>query len=297
LQFIYPVWNLEPDFKYAEETIKRGSKTFYFASGFMPRTIRNHFYSIYSFCRHTDNLIDDNDGNVSGQRLLISEWKANFLDAYRTGKSKDRILNTFVHTMKKFRIPVSLPLDLIKGVSMDIWKKSYQTFNELKLYCYRVASVVGLMLMHVMGIRNLAQAKPYAIKLGMAMQLTNILRDVGEDAKMGRVYFPKDELAKFNINFDDILHLRKVTNLGAFLQFQINRAKKLYFEALEGLKMISQEIRFVVSMAMLLYREILYVIEENKYEVYNTRAYVTTFRKILLALRAGIFGVPSIVTC
>jgi phytoene synthase len=181
---------LHVDFTHAEQSIKRGSKTFYFASRFMNRELRNSFYAVYAFCRHTDNLIDDNEGNPKLQRALITEWKKKFQEAHKKGYSSEPILNSFVFTMKKYKIPLRYPLDLIKGVRMDISKKQYNTFSELRRYCYRVASVVGVMLTYVMGAGSIRKAKKHAINLGIAMQLTNILRDVGEDAKMGRVYFP-----------------------------------------------------------------------------------------------------------
>ncbi|MBD3210677.1 phytoene/squalene synthase family protein [Candidatus Micrarchaeota archaeon] len=259
----------------------------------MKSEFRNSFYAVYAFCRHTDNLIDDNDGNPGLQRALIREWRKKFLVAYKKGYSSDPILDPFVHTMKKHSIPLEYPLDLIKGVSMDISKREYSTFAELKRYCYRVASVVGIMLLYVMGVSNIPEAKKYAAKLGLAMQLTNILRDVGEDARMGRVYFPEDELARFGLTIQDILFLRKTNGFIKFIQFQIARARKYYQEAMEGLAMIHREVRFVISLAFTLYREILKVIEENNYEVYDKRAYVNLFRKASLYLHIMIFGVPG----
>lgn len=256
----------------------------------MGRERRNAFYAIYAFCRHTDNLIDDNDGNPRLQKMLIRDWKKRFLEAYNRGYSSDPILNPVVYIMKKYNIPLRYPLDLIKGVSMDISKKEYRTFTELRRYCYRVASVVGIMLMYVMGIDNLKLAKRYATKLGIAMQLTNILRDVGEDARMGRVYFPKDELARFGLAVKDVLSLNRTAAMISFLKFQIARARKYYEEAVNGIAMIHKEVRIVIALAYTLYSEILSVIEENEYEVFGKRAYVNTFRKIMLYLKIIIFG-------
>ncbi len=281
------------DFRFAAQSIKKGSKTFYFASRFMSRERRNAFYAIYAFCRHTDNLVDDHEGKPELQTLLIKDWKKRFLEGYDSGQSNDPILNPLIYIMKKYNIPKTYPLELIKGVGMDIYKKEYGTFSELKRYCFRVASVVGLMLMYVMGISDLKKAKKYAVKLGIAMQLTNILRDVGEDARMGRVYFPKDELAKFGLNVKDILSLNKTASVIKFLKFQVARAKKYYGAAIKGLMMIHKEVRLVIALAFTLYREILNVIEENEYEVFGKRAYVNTFRKVMLYLKLMIFGYPQ----
>jgi phytoene synthase len=290
---IYRWDKLHVDFRHAEESIKKGSKTFYFASRFMSRELRDSFYSVYAFCRHTDNLIDDNEGDPRLQRTLIREWKQRFLESYEKGYSTNPILNSFVYTMRKYSIPKRYPLELIRGVSMDIRKKEYSTFSELRRYCYRVASVVGIMLTYVMGIGDISKAKKYAVKLGIAMQLTNILRDVGEDAKMGRVYFPADELARFGLKIQDILSLKKTEGLLEFLKFQIARARRYYREAVKGIAMLHKEVRPVISLAFTMYREILMVIEENGYEVYRKRAYVTLLRKVGIYLRLLVFDTPA----
>lgn len=283
---------LHVDFKHAEESIKKGSKTFYFASRYMSRELRDSFYAVYAFCRHTDNLVDDNERNPKLQRTLIREWRQQFLEAYEKGYSTNPILNSFVFTMKRYGIPLHYPLELIRGVRSDITKKEYSNFSQLRKYCFRVASVVGIMLTYVMGVGDIAKAKKYAIKLGIAMQLTNILRDVGEDARLGRVYFPKDELARFGLKIKDILLLRKTSRLIDFLKFQIRRARRYYREAIKGIAMLHKEVRPVISLAFSLYREILKVIEENGYEVYQKRAYVNMIRKLLIYLRLVAFGVP-----
>lgn len=282
------------DFRYAESSIKAGSKTFYFASRAMGQERRNQFYAIYAFCRHTDNLVDDNDGNPRLQKMLIRDWKKRLLDAYDAGYSTDPILNPFVYVMKKNNIPLRYPLELIRGVAMDISKKEYANFRELRRYCFRVASVVGIMLSYVMGVVNIKKAKRHAAKLGIAMQLTNILRDVGEDARMGRVYFPKDELARFGLTIHDILSLHKTTNLIRFLKFQVARARRYYHDAMAGLAMIHKDVRTVIALALSLYREILRVIEENNYEVFGKRAYVNLLRKGLIYLKIMIFGYPDL---
>lgn len=283
----------EVDFRFSEESIRKGSKTFHFASRFMNRSRRDAFYAIYAFCRHTDDLVDDNEGNPRLQRLLIRDWKRRFLEAYRAGHSDDPVLNPFVYVMKKHHVPLRYPLELIKGVSMDIDKKEYGTFRELRRYCFRVASVVGLMLMHTLGIENARRSRQCAIKLGIAMQLTNILRDVGEDARMGRVYFPKDELARFGLTIKDILSLNRTQGLIDFLKFQVERARGYYQDAIRGLAMIHRDVRLVVALALTLYREILSVIEENQYEVFGRRAYVTLSRKAMLYLKLVLFGYPQ----
>jgi 15-cis-phytoene synthase len=287
------VGKLHVDYKFAENAISKGSKTFHFASRFLGRERRNAFNAIYAFCRHTDDLVDDNEGNPRIQKLLIRDWKRRFLEAYKNGYSSDPVLNPFVHVMKKYDVPLRYPLELIRGVSMDIAKKEYGTFTELRRYCFRVASVVGLMLMRIFGMENAKRSKHCAVNLGIAMQLTNILRDVGDDARMGRVYFPKDELARFGLTIGDILSLRKKDGLMDFLKFQVERARMYYREAMSSIGTINNEVRMVIALASTLYREILSVIEENEYEVFGKRAYVNTMRKITLYLRLVFIGYPQ----
>jgi 15-cis-phytoene synthase len=295
-----PGKELEAHFKFAEASIRKGSKTFHFASRFMKGERRKAFHAIYAFCRQTDNLVDDNEGNPKLQRMLISDWRKRLLEAYSAGCSSDPILNPFVHVMRKYNMPMRYPLELIRGVSMDIDKKEYRTFRELRRYCFRVASIVGLMLLYILGIDPItAGAKRYATKLGIAMQLTNILRDVGEDARMGRVYFPKDELERFGFTREEILNHdvshTKAAQFISFIKFQVARARRYYTEAIKVLAAIRSEVRMVIALCFTLYREILSVIEENHYEVFAKRAYVTTYRKVSLYLKIVFFGIPA--TC
>jgi phytoene synthase len=286
--------NFHVDFKPSEEVTKRSSTTYYFPIRLTGREYRNYLYSIYAFCRHTDDLVDDNEDNPELQDALTREWKKDFLRAYRKGHSDDPILNAFVFTMKKHNIPLRYPLELIKGMRMDIYKKEYKKFSELRRYCYRVASVVGLMLIHTMGVGKVRKAREYATKLGMAMQLTNILRDVGEDARMGRVYFPEDELARFGLCRNDILSLRKSPHFTDFLKFQLARARRYYEEAkpINDFAMIHKEPRLFISLAFTVCREILNAIEGATYEVCQKRPHVSIFRKISLALYVIVRGVP-----
>src|SRR5271157_3263554 len=227
---------LEAQFRFAEDSIRKGSKTFHFASRFMKGERRKAFHAIYAFCRQTDNLVDDNEGKPKLQRMLISDWRKRLLEAFKTGHSSDPVLNPFVYVMKKYSIPIRYPLELIRGVSMDIEKKEYKTFRELRRYCFRVASIVGLMLLHILGINPITPAaKRYATKLGIAMQLTNILRDVGEDSRMGRVYFPTDELERYGLTKEDLLtqNISRISGADfiSFIKFQVARARRYYSEA------------------------------------------------------------------
>ncbi len=285
------------DFRPAEETLKKGSKTYYFASHFVNREFRDAFYAVYAWGRHLDDFVDHNEGNPKLQLALTREWKKKFLEAYKKDYSDDPTVNAFVFTMKKYKIPLHYPLELIRGSRMDIHKKEYNTFSELYRYCYRVASVIAIMLVYIVGISDLCKAKRHAAKLGIAIQLTDILRDVKEDASMGRVYFPKDELARFGLSKNDILSFRKTPRLTDFIKFQVARAHIYYAEAdpINCLAMTHKEARLVTWLGFALQKEMLKVIEENGYDVYQ-RASLSTPRKLLIAMRVMLFGISQFPT-
>jgi phytoene synthase len=177
----------------------------------------------------------------------------------------------------------SLPDELLAGIAMDLTVSRYATFDDLWLYCYRVASVVGLISMHIIGHRE--GAGPYAIRLGIALQLTNILRDVGEDARRGRVYLPLEDLARFGLCADDILSGRRDYRFRALMRFEIARAHALYEESWPGIALLNADGRLAIGAAAEIYRAILGRIAANDYEVFARRAYVPLAQKLLALWR------------
>jgi phytoene synthase len=170
-------------------------------------------------------------------------------------------------------------LQLIDGVNRDISQTRYQTFDELTTYCYGVASTVGLMSMYIVGF-NTTKAVPYAIKLGVAMQMTNILRDVGEDYRNGRLYLPLEEIALYGIRESDIAAGRNTETWRLFMKFQIDRTRKLYEKSWPGVMLLEQEGRFAIGAASVFYQGILDVIEANRYDVFRQRACLNARQKI-----------------
>jgi phytoene synthase len=166
-------------------------------------------------------------------------------------------------------------------VRMDLETSEYQTWEELRLYCYRVASVVGLLLLPVLGSRD-ERAAEYAIELGIAMQLTNILRDVGEDARMGRIYIPSEDFARFGYDPDRLRAGVIDADFRALMQFEIDRARSYYDSAQRGIALLHRSARPAILAAALLYSRILHRIEVNGYDVFTRRAYVTTPHKLRL---------------
>ena len=191
----------------------------------------------------------------------------------------DPVAVAWADTRMRYQIPWRYAEQLIAGVAQDVEKNRYQTFDELAEYCYGVASTVGLMAMHIVGFQD-SRALPYAVKLGVALQLTNILRDVGEDWRNGRLYLPQDELAQFELSEQDIAAGVVDDRWRALMRFQIARTRQLFDEALPGVALLDKDGRFAITAAAQLYRYILDDIEAHDYDVFQRRAHVTTGGKL-----------------
>jgi phytoene synthase len=201
--------------------------------------------------------------------------------------SDDPVAVAWADTRIRYQIPWRYAEQLIAGVAQDVEKNRYQTFEELAEYCYGVASTVGLMAMHIIGFHD-SQTIPYAIKLGVALQLTNILRDVGEDWRNNRLYLPQEELAQFDLDEADVDAGVVDDRWRALMQFQIARTRQLFDEALPGVALLDKDGRFAITAAAQLYRFILDDIETHDYDVFRRRAHVTTWGK--LSRLPGIWG-------
>jgi phytoene synthase len=215
--------------------------------------------------------------------------------------SHDPVLLAWHDTSTRYALPRALADELLAGVGMDLSINRYQTFDDLRLYCYRVASVIGLLSMHIIGYEE--GAEPYAIHLGTALQLTNILRDIGEDAARGRIYLPLEDLERFGLREEDILNRVQDQRFRELMQWQIARAERLYQEAWPGILLLHRDGQFAVAAAALLYRAILPRITANDYDVFTTRAFVSGGEKLLLlpriwrllgALRRGDTRLPAL---
>jgi phytoene synthase len=279
----------QPNYKVAFEHVKlltaHWSKSFYFSARFLPKEKRWATYALYGFCRFADNLIDN--PRTRPKQQLISEvacFRRELKLAYRWGESEHPILKPFIFVAKKYSIPIEYPLDLLKGVQMDIEAASYETFDDLYVFCYRVASVVGLMMTHIMGYKN-DRAFEYAEKLGIAMQLTNILRDVKEDKEMGRIYLPLEDLRRFGVTENDILKENFNDQFHQLMKFQVERAHDYYIEANNGIPMLNADSQFAIYSASKIYQGILQKIEKRDYNPFLGRVYVPLGKKFKILMR------------
>lgn len=272
--------SLHAAYDLCEVITRHYSKSFYLATQLLPPVKRRAIRTLYAFCRQSDNLVDDPSPHPAAafERWVIQAQKANPTVA-------DPVLQAWQDLQPRYHLSDEVVTELLAGLRMDLSINRYATFADLWLYCYRVAGTVGLLSMQVIGHKP--GAEPYAIKLGVALQLTNILRDVGEDAQRGRIYLPQDELLAHGLTNDDVLAGCNDERWQRLIRFQIDRARQLYREAWPGIPLLHPDGRFAVAAAATLYRAILNQIEANHYNNFTRRAFVPTYRK--LAMLPGIW--------
>lgn len=257
------------------------SQTFFVASALLPRAQRKAIRALYAFCRVSDDLVDRAEGD---QAARLHDWRQRGLHGQT--RADDPVALAWTDTRARYQIPRQYAEQLLDGIATDLTQTRYKTFDELAQYSYAVASTVGLMSMHIVGYSG-KEAIPYAVKLGVALQLTNVLRDVGEDWRNGRLYLPQDELAAFGLAEADVERGVVDDRWRAFMRFQIARARRLYAEALPGVMHLHRQGRLAIAAAAELYQAILDDIEANDYDVFNRRAHTSSRRK--LALLPGIW--------
>jgi phytoene synthase len=267
------------------------AKTFYFASHVLPAQKRSDAYAVYAFCRHVDDQIDLAPDEAD--RLRAFAALSHLLHATYSKTSAEPWENSlpwlraFRETIRRRAIPAGYFEDLLKGVEMDRGRVRLQTWEELDNYCYHVASVVGLIMVHVLTEPSPELLKP-ARDLGTAMQLTNILRDIAEDWQRDRLYLPADELEKFGLTEDDIARQRTDDSFRAMMRFQIDRARAYYSQAEPGISALPADgSHFCARLMSTVYGAILDEIERADYQVYRGRVRVSFLRKLWLAFKCS----------
>ncbi|MDR9418400.1 phytoene/squalene synthase family protein [Gracilimonas sp.] len=267
---------------------RKHAKTFYMATRFLPNEKQRGIFAIYGLCRYLDDLVDEAEDLITDKKITVDQvdeklklFKQRLVDVYDGKIAEDPILTAFADTLKKYQISIELPFLLLEGVRTDLIKDRFETFDEVYDYSYKVASVVGLMTSEVFGYVN-NEAIEHAIDLGIAMQLTNILRDVGEDLRRGRIYIPQEDLIAFNISEDELFTETVSDKFKALMEFQIQRAREYYFKADLGIPMLSSDSRLPVYLARHNYSRILNKIEENNYNVFDNRAYLNYTEKLFM---------------
>ncbi|CAJ2634231.1 unnamed protein product [Trifolium pratense] len=270
------------------------AKTFYLGTQLMTQERREAIWAIYVWCRRTDELVDGpNSSHITPTALDM--WEQRLTDVFES-RPYDMFDAALSHTVSKYPVDIQPFKDMIEGMRMDLRKSRYNNFDELYLYCYYVAGTVGLMSVPIMGIAPESKASTEsiynaALALGIANQLTNILRDVGEER--GRVYLPQDELAQAGLSDEDIMSGKVTEKWRNFMKGQIKRARMFFDEAEKGVSELSSASRWPVWASLLLYRQILDSIEANDYDNFTKRAYVGKVNKLLslpAAYGIALFG-------
>lgn len=291
---------LDEAYSYCDALTATHSRSFHLASALLPFEKRRAARALYSFCRISDDIVDaaiakefvdnafvnDSAEKLHGIEDIFVElelWRERML--IRSPHPDDLVAVAWFDARMRYNIPQKYAMQLIDGVARDLRQARYSEFSELAAYCYGVASTVGLMSMHIIGYDG-DEAIPYAIKLGVALQLTNILRDVAEDFNANRIYLPQNELAAFGLSDS---HISEGIATGfvtegwrAFMRFQIDRNRRLYEEALPGIKLLDPDGRFAIGAAANLYQGILKDIEKHDYNVFTRRSHVGRLRKLSL---------------
>ncbi len=264
------------------------SKTFYLSALFLAPPKRRAVWAIYAFCRTADDIVDRAGADVPSRLAALDEHERKLFAAV-DGDADDPIFIALADTMQRFAIPVQAALDLLRGARMDLTICRYETFEELREYCDLVAATVGLLTTPILGYER-PEALDYGVLLGRAMQLTNILRNVGEDARLGRIYLPLAELREAGYPEEGIFAGTIDDAWIALMRVQIERVRELYAAAEPGIALLDPDARYTVRLALDLYRKILEAIEANGYNVFTKRAFVPLRDKLTTAA-LGVFPI------
>jgi 15-cis-phytoene synthase len=257
-----------------EDIARTHGRTFYLASRCLAPAARRAALATYAFCRIADDIVDTaGETGPEFAAAALARW------AEEVEHPRDPVALAFAETRARFGVPVQPVYDLLTGIRMDLTPRRYASWPDLREYCYHVAGTVGLMVAPILGSRD-PRALTHAANLGIAMQLTNILRDVAEDAALGRLYLPLDEIADFGCEPEAILAGRPSGRFADLIAFQIARARILYADARLGIPMLSPSGRLTTLMASRLYAGILTEIEALGYDVFRQRAHVSSARKV-----------------
>ncbi len=263
--------------------ITRHSNTnFYYSFAVLPKHKREAISAVYAFCRYTDDIVDEGT-DERRKVVLLRKWRMELGHALR-GSSAYPLLNQLSATARKFNIPVDHFYDLIRGMELDLVNTRYESFEELREYCYLVASTVGLMCRQIFGFKN-ESTRDYAINLGIALQLTNILRDVKDDAKRGRIYIPREDMRRFGYTEEDLFAGRYTPAFVNLMRFECERARQYFDAARNALKDEDKYYFFAARIMWSIYAHLLRRIERSEYNVFKQRIALPRLLKVLIAFR------------
>lgn len=272
-------------YQYCEDKAKQSGSSFTSSFRFLPKEKRQAMTVLYAYCREVDDVVDEcSDANVA--RTTLNWWRGEVAAVYG-GKPTHPVCLALVPVVQRFNLAQEHLLEIIDGMEMDLDQPRYQDFKSLQLYCYRVASVVGLLSAEIFGYRD-RQTLKYAHDLGIAFQLTNIIRDVGEDARRNRIYLPMDEMQQFGVTAADILNGRETEGFRKLMAFQIERARHYYQQALDHLPAVDRKAQRAGLIMAAIYRAVLDEVVASGCHVLKERVSLTPTYKLWLALKAWL---------
>jgi phytoene synthase len=275
---------MTPD-QYCQDKAKASGSSFYNSFRFLPKDKRRAITALYAFCREVDDVVDEcSDANVA--RTTLNWWRNEVASIY-TGNPQHPVTQALVPIVKQFNLAQEHFLEIIEGMEMDLDQPRYADFKSLQLYCYRVASVVGLLSVEIFGYTN-RQTLKYAHDLGIALQLTNIIRDVGEDARRNRIYLPLDELQQFGVTSEDILQARETEGFQKLMAYQIERARHYYQQALDHLPPADRKAQRTGLIMAAIYLATLDEVVASGCHVLKERVSLTPTYKLWLAFKAWL---------
>ncbi len=265
---------------YCQDKAAQSGSSFYYSFMFLPAERRRAITALYAFCREVDDVVDECHDPALAQSTL--EWWRQEVDRIYAGTPTHPVGQALQDVLGRFRLPREQLLEIIDGMAMDLAQTRYADFKALQLYCYRVASVVGLLAAEIFGYQDRRTLK-YAHDLGIAFQLTNIIRDVGEDARRGRIYLPVEDLQRFGVPAKDLLEARHSDAFRELMAFQAGRAEHFYDQAFAQLPKIDRKAQRPGLVMAAIYRTLLREIAADGFQVLDRRTSLTPLRKVWLA--------------
>ena len=275
----------------AKNIAKKSKSSFYYAFNLLPNDKRDAMNTVYAFCRQTDDIIDEGDEANDLKYEKLRKWRIELQKAF-AGSSEYILLNTLAKTILKFNIPVDPFFELIKGMEMDLKKNRYLTFQDLQEYCYRVASTVGLMCIEIFGYKH-KSTKEFAVNLGIALQLTNILRDIKKDAEKGRIYLPQEDFKRFGYSEQELLSDTYNMNFRQMMEYEAKRAKEYFDKANRALNLDDKASMFAARAMQHIYERMLDKIIDADYDVFRKDIRVSKFEKV--GISVGVWAKYSLV--
>jgi len=275
--------SLQESYERCRELNKAYGTTYYWAAQVLPRVVRHHVHALYGFCRYADDIVDDlGPVPVDVRAEALASFGDRFFRDLEAGDSNDPVLKAVVHTVRAFDLDASYFERFLRSMTMDLTVDHYRTWDDLLAYMDGSAAVIGEMMLPILGPEDVDATRPHAMDLGNAFQLTNFIRDVGEDLERGRVYLPLEDLERFGA---DPWERRVTPEWIAAIRFQVDRCDELYRSADVGVSMLPPESAVAIRTARILYSEILDQVVANGYDVFTKRARVSSSRKLTVAAR------------